>query len=108
MNHERYKQAVKYDASSPSQELLKPYWDRLYRIAQADDPLAVLEEEVLAIEEDGTLVFVTGGPHIEVTPSGEIRGSWGDRWIYSQPLTVADRDVLSSVRDLIKSLLERV
>jgi len=101
MDYELYKRTVEHDQVSPARETLEPYWERMIRIANSSSPLEQLEEECLSLEPDGRLVLTTGGPHVEFLPTGELRAIWGDRWIYSQPLSSNELDASARVRELL-------
>ena len=104
MDYETYQQALAYDARSPARAALEGYWDRLIRIAEAEDQFAALQDEVVCLEANGTLVLATGGPHVELTPTGEIRARWTGQWIYSQPESVEEHHAARTIREIVAML----
>ena len=104
MDYEMYQAAIEHDKASPARLALEPYWQSIILIATSDDPIETLNEEAIWLEEDGSLTLATGGPHVEFSPGGEIRGAWGKGWIYSQPQTAQDTEAARFLSDLLNEL----
>lgn len=106
MDYDMYQAAIRHDDASPAREALEPYWESLIRIATSEDPIETLNEEAICLEPDGYLTLATGGPHVEFSPGGEIRGSWGRGWIYSQPRTCEQDEAAKFICALSRELSE--
>jgi len=103
MDYDQYKHAAHLQEKSPANDALEPYWDEIIEIWRSDDPIETLAETAVEIARD-SLVLATGGPHIEFTSKGYLRGRWGLGWIFSGPADADQAEAAEYVRELLTEL----